>query len=85
MLPLQANFKHPIGTIAMPIGMGGYSPIHVKDVASCAAICFAEPKEHYEKVYRLTGPEVLSGKLKSWIFRLLSNICLSADGTGSYV
>lgn len=45
----------------MPIGMGGYSPLHAQDVANCAAICLSDPPQHHQKVYRLTGPECLSG------------------------
>ena len=38
MIALQDNFKQPIGTISMPIGAGGYSPIHIDDVANCAVL-----------------------------------------------
>ncbi|KAI8914630.1 hypothetical protein EDD86DRAFT_199747 [Gorgonomyces haynaldii] len=61
MVALSANFKQKIGTIAMPIGAGGYSPIHVDDVAAAAGVIFNDPKPHFGKKYRLTGPEILSG------------------------
>lgn len=61
MMAMQGNFREQIGTITMPIGTGGYSPIHVKDVAKAAAALFCHPSEHYGKTYRITGPEILSG------------------------
>ncbi|KAL2919331.1 hypothetical protein HK105_200974 [Polyrhizophydium stewartii] len=60
-LTLLKNFDEPIATIAMPIGLGGYAPIHVADIAAAAAAVLVDPEDHAGKTYTLTGPEVLTG------------------------
>ncbi|KAJ3361393.1 hypothetical protein HDU91_003939 [Kappamyces sp. JEL0680] len=54
--PLQQNFlDFKTGRLTLD------SPIHARDIAAAAKIVLGNPKAHYGKTYRLTGPELLTG------------------------
>ncbi|RKP01417.1 hypothetical protein CXG81DRAFT_25911 [Caulochytrium protostelioides] len=48
-------------TIALPLGMGGFAPVHTSDVASVASVLLSDPAAHRYQRYQITGPEVLTG------------------------
>ncbi|KAI8892117.1 hypothetical protein BC833DRAFT_626143 [Globomyces pollinis-pini] len=62
-LDLKEHFHQSLATISIPIGTGGYAPIHCKDVAKVAKTILDHPKQHSSRTYRLTGPELLTGVL----------------------
>lgn len=60
-LDMKAQFHKPLATIQIPISTGGFAPVHARDVAAAAGAILADIKKHSGKVYRLTGPELLTG------------------------
>lgn len=49
------------GKLMLPYGEGLNAPPSNEDIASVIAALLAEPKEHIGKVYRPTGPKLISG------------------------
>ena len=45
----------------MPIGKGAYAPINARDIALAAKIILNNPEPHYGRIYKLTGPELVTG------------------------
>lgn len=60
-LDMKAQFHKPLATVQIPISTGGFAPVHARDVATAASAVLADIKKHSGKVYRLTGPELLTG------------------------
>ncbi|KAJ3313688.1 hypothetical protein HDV04_001698 [Boothiomyces sp. JEL0838] len=60
-LDMKAQFHKPLAAIQIPISTGGFAPVHARDVATAASAVLADIKKHSGKVYRLTGPELLTG------------------------
>ncbi|KAJ3320408.1 hypothetical protein HDV06_005331 [Boothiomyces sp. JEL0866] len=60
-LDMKTQFHRPLATVQIPISTGGFAPVHARDVATAASAVLADIKKHAGKVYRLTGPELLTG------------------------
>ena len=50
-----------MASVVMPIGKGAYAPIHARDIALAAKIILEKPESHYGRIYKLTGPELVTG------------------------
>jgi uncharacterized protein YbjT (DUF2867 family) len=60
-LGLANDFKGAMGTVSMPIGKGAFAPVHARDIALAAKNILYNVHEHEGRVYKLTGPELLTG------------------------
>ena len=60
-LDFKTGFDARLATVSIPIGMGSYAPIHCRDIAAVAKKVLENPNPHYNRTYRLTGPELVTG------------------------
>lgn len=56
---LNAESVRERHTLALPFGDGRTSPVAAADVAAVVATLLAEPQSHHQRIYELTGPDLL--------------------------